>query len=685
MGYVLFVVNNLLAIAIAYVAADACFYGEDRRRKILATVGGFAIVILFVVLALGACAKFTAWWVVAVLIVLVLFFLMLRGVRRRGCPVDVVYLPEDRSTSVFCLAVALCTGVVCGIIAGQFALPGTNYTPDDLSYHGVAATYWVLDGRLSLVPFNFHAYYPFNAETLGAWFMLPFRSDGFVVLAGFYWVLLVMVSVISFARILGLRISTVIGGFVLVAAAVPIKRAVWTFSAVDIAGPAMVLAAIAMIIPTGRKDRNGSVAATIYSGLFVGFALGCKISFAPVCAIIFMWVLFAGQKERDFRDKLFCAGVFVAGVVLTGSLWYIRNLIIAHNPLFPAQFGPFGGPFSGDQQWRTKLISWIISDPLDFKLWYTMAGYGNWPVGIFLLVAGGYVWCAVSLRRLKKQAYDKYHAIMLLFVCGIVLLAAFPFMPFSGTDSSPTAVLRTSPRFVLTTYIVGVILLLWMVDNIKWRKWIFVFAIIAMLFPLKAKPGQVSFNICIIVISILVFYLVSKFRLAICRFTGRRFVTAVFLIGFVASLSAGWSVQQGKADEKIFSYAKERPVGGGWEALEQLKAGSTIEQFGVASYQHYSLFGRRMQLRPAIARDYQFWHERWLADPENTRFWHGGPARWPGDLIEVMLDSGVDYVLTTRSEDHIWPTQDKILRLSDKVRLFYSDEDGNNRIYEMIK
>lgn len=675
--------NNLLAMAIASVAADTFFGGEDRRRKMLAAVGGFAIVILFVVLALGACAKLTAGWVAAVLAVVVVFFLMLQGFRRRRCPVDVAHLSEDRATSVFCLAVALFAGVLCGIIAGRFALPGTNFNPDDLSYHGVAAVHWVVDGRLSLVPFNFHAYYPFNAETLGAWFMLAFRGDGFVVLAGFYWVLLAMVSVISFGRILGLRISTVIGGLVLVCAAVPIKRAAWSFSAVDIAAPAMVLAAIAMIIPTGRKDGNGSIAAAIYSGLFAGFAVGCKISFAPVCVVIFVWILFAGQKGSSFRDKFLVAGVFIAGVVLTGSVWYIRNLIIAHNPFFPAQFGPFGGPFSVDQQWRTKLISWMISNPLDFKLWYTIVGYGNWPFGIFLLVASGYVWCGVGLRRLKSQAYDKYHAIMLLFVCGVVLLAAFPFMPFSGTDSSPTAELRTSPRFLLTAYIVGVIFLLWMVDNIRWRKWVFVFAVIAMLFPLRGKPGQVPFNVVAIIAAVLVLFLFSKFRPAISSICSRRFVVAIFLVGFTVALSSGWSVQQAKTDGKIFSYARGRPVGSGWRALEQLKAGSAIKQFGVAGYQHYALFGRRLQLRPAVAGNYQSWHERWFSDPENTRFWHGGPAKKSGGLIENLFDSGVDYVLTTRSEEQVWPGQDKALRFSDKAREVYSDD--NNRIYEMIK
>ena len=683
MGYVLFAVNNLLAMAIASVAADTFFCGEDRRRKMLGAVGGFSIVILFVVLALGGCGKLTAVWVAGVLAVVLLLFLMLRGVRRGGCSVDVAHLSEARATSVFCIAGALCIGVVCGIIAGRFALPGTNFTPDDLSYHGVAAAHWVVDGRLSLVPFNFHAYYPFNAETLSAWFMLAFRGDGFVVLAGFYWAGLAMVSVISFGRILGLRISTVIGGLVLVAAAVGIKRAVWSFSAVDIAGPAMVLAAIAMIIPTGRKDGNGSIAAVIYSGLFAGFAVGCKVSFAPVCVIILVWILFAGQSDSKFRDKLLVAGIFLAAVVVTGSVWYIRNLIIAHNPLFPAEFGPFGGPFSVDQQWRTKLISWMISDPVDFKLWYTIVGYGNWPFGIFLLVAGGYVWCGAGLRRFKSQAYDKYHAIMLLLVCGVVLLAAFPFMPFSGTDNSATGELRTSLRFVLTAYIIGVILLLWMVDNIRWRKWFFVFAVISLLFPLRAKGGQVSFNVGIIVISILVFYLFSKYRSAIFTFTSRKFVAATFFVAFVAALSAGWSVQQEKTDGKIFSYASGRAVGGGWRAMEQLEAGSTIEQFGVAGYQDYALFGRRLQFRPAVGRDYQSWHERWFADPANTRFWHGGAAKGSGGLIEDIFDSGVDYVLTTRSEEEVWPGQDKTLRLSDKAREVYSDD--NNRIYEMIK
>ena len=60
MGQVLFVLSNIFAATVAYVAADLTMKDREPWRRALATIAGFPIVVLVVILSLGNVGHLSA-------------------------------------------------------------------------------------------------------------------------------------------------------------------------------------------------------------------------------------------------------------------------------------------------------------------------------------------------------------------------------------------------------------------------------------------------------------------------------------------------------------------------------------------------------------------------------------------------------------------------------------------------
>ena len=63
-----------------------------------------------------------------------------------------------------------------GVLAGHLIVKGTHFHWDDLSYRAAFTEHWLTEQGVNLVSHNCHAYFPFNAETLSLWFMLPTKA-----------------------------------------------------------------------------------------------------------------------------------------------------------------------------------------------------------------------------------------------------------------------------------------------------------------------------------------------------------------------------------------------------------------------------------------------------------------------------------------------------------------------------
>ena len=86
------------------------------------------------------------------------------------------------------------------------------------------------------------------------------------------------------------------------------------------------------------------------SGMFMGIACGIKYYglFAAAVALLLSGIIFYRQSTWSSMLKLVTS--FSLGVFLFGSPFYIKNLIMTGNPLFPTLFDFFGG-----RDWSTEL------------------------------------------------------------------------------------------------------------------------------------------------------------------------------------------------------------------------------------------------------------------------------------------------------------------------------------------
>jgi hypothetical protein len=85
----------------------------------------------------------------------------------------------------------------------------------------------------------------------------------------------------------------------------------------------------------------------------LGFAVGCKVSYVFPLDVVGLWYLLAGGNGTRLSTRVRGLALLGAGAIVTGSFWYIRNWATTGNPLFPAQVGPFDGPFTQEAQART--------------------------------------------------------------------------------------------------------------------------------------------------------------------------------------------------------------------------------------------------------------------------------------------------------------------------------------------
>ena len=149
----------------------------------------------------------------------------------------------------------------------------------------------------------------------------------------------------------------------------------------DLAGVALFLASIALILNGGGK-RGPTALAAVASGL----ALATKLTMVgPVVALTAGVIASAGRGNR-----LKVTRVWTPWLALTGSYWYVRNLVVTGGP-FPAHLGvgPLAFPSPRPEQpYRSYSVAHYITDLHVWRSWF-LPGLHDcfgwaWPVFIGL-------------------------------------------------------------------------------------------------------------------------------------------------------------------------------------------------------------------------------------------------------------------------------------------------------------
>jgi len=693
----LFIWNNALLLLLCVRLPRRLLPGASPWHRFLATVLCLPLLVILTIFATSAAGHLAPVWVGALLAVSAAAELLLPAPTPLAASAGGPRM--SRGETFLETAGASLLGGLAVLWIFDTGVAGTSFRFDDLTYHAASSAWWIQQATLSLPPFTYQGYYPHNAELLNLWFMLPLRGDAHANLAVLVWIALSASALLAIARTFaGARAIALFAAAGLLASP-EIRFFAGSFSGGDLAAGGFGLAALAFAHVAPGDDARTRFGRALFCGLAAGAAAGTKASMlAPVALLAVWWCWRAGAGESSAgirrRDLL----VFALGLLVAGGFWYARNWILAGNPFFPAEIGPFDGPFDRASQWRTSLASHLVPYWREPALWPVfLRRQLAWPLPLGLTSALGYTFAvgAVVLWRSRIPAGLRPYA-LLLAAAGLLAIAFFPFQPFSGTINRPTAPVNVRLRYLSFAFALG--LTLYGAVGPRRPGW----AALAALLPaygifaaLRNLDGREGVLVAAGAAATALAFIAWRQWPAL--FMGRPLRAAAYgALGLAVVGLALWSPAKARwTEENLYSFRMRRShqTTPAWGALERLPPGSRVAGISFIPASHafyYPLFGRSFQLR-VVPIDHAGRRRRLLHAPADSRrdWWWEFEAhrRTPTNLLANLRASGVDYLFVSRwpreSQLAGWPPgRDALAKHAPERRIF---GDGHTEIWDVRK
>ena len=473
-----------------------------------------------------------------------------------------------------------CGGLALAMIV-QACGAGTGFYIDDFGYHAVAVASWIRTGAFGQIMPQFTAYLPLNTEMFAAWFALPLHNDAWVALEGLYWLALAALSVAGLGRLNGLECGPAALLAACVLASATLQWLSRTFASTDLAGSALLLAGAYFAT---LAARNACMRKALLAGLLVGYAAGCKVTFVPIPGIICLSVAIGPPSPARWR----MLATALLACAITGSWWYLRNWHITGNPLFPAQLGPFAGPFRHRDQDEKRLWTLLFHIPWTPRLWTSMAlAYLTWPLPLGLLAAAGYIAAIIGEFRRPRQNRALPR---LLFTAGLLSFVGQLFAPFCLGGGYVNGTIDVYNRYIIPTFLCGLVLYGGLLCGPTRRALFFRLATIAALLSCWPHAGLRAF-IALAGAALGAWLSFSRIR----HLSRPAFFAA--LCGFWLILAALTPRQLRATDRNATQWQGKNaePLAPVLAALEQLPPGSRVTRFSNHAYFNVPIFGRRWQ------------------------------------------------------------------------------------------
>lgn len=203
------------------------------------------------------------------------------------------------------------------------------YFYDALVYHLGLPWSWLVNGSFAPVAHNLFSHFPLAGETV---YLLPVFLGLPEAAAGLHWLtfILALVATWELANRLGAEGWAWIGPLCLVAC----WHALWVAGVAGVDHLVVLAIAVAATELIGQGDGGAKV---LNAGVALGLALATKyIAVIPVAAILVGMVASSTVRRRDAVK----AGLIGAGLA---SFWYLRNLLMTGNPVYPLFWNLLGG------------------------------------------------------------------------------------------------------------------------------------------------------------------------------------------------------------------------------------------------------------------------------------------------------------------------------------------------------
>ncbi|NOZ78630.1 MAG: hypothetical protein GXP48_05520 [Acidobacteria bacterium] len=310
------------------------------------------------------------------------------------------------------------------VLAGAPFFLAPPYFYDALVYHLGLPWSWLANGSFAPVTHNLFSHFPLAGETV---YLLPVSLGLPRAAAGLHWLtfVLVLVAAWELARRLGAQGWAWIAPLCLVAC----WHAVWVAGVAGVDHLVVLAIVVAAIELIGTGDEGVKV---LSGGVALGLALATKyVAVIPAGAVLAGAVVSSPTRWRDAVK----AGLLGAGLA---SFWYLRNLLLTGNPVYPLLWKVFGGTgwTARDAARWNGLVHEGVGGLGSF--WNGLVKLGSSGAGLGPWLAIAVVLAVVALvRGRRRRAIEGVAVAAVLIVGGWLATAhttryALPLIPLAG-------------------------------------------------------------------------------------------------------------------------------------------------------------------------------------------------------------------------------------------------------------
>lgn len=312
-------------------------------------------------------------------------------------------------------------------------------------------TFWQID---NFSPGWAFGNYPNTGNVLELAVVLPWRDDAFVRLVNLPLLLLAGASVAVAARELGARRSAaVLAGAA--ATSVPALLLVSLNTAnTDTAAYAGFAAGVAFLVRWHGSGRRGDLA---LAGVGLGLAFGTKwYGVSSVAVVVALWLAWRlARRGASRRDLVLDVAVLLAGSVVLGGYWLVRNLVLSGNPVFPVRIalGPlvlFDAPFDHMRARQGFSIAHYAGDASVLReyIWLGFTLLFGWPGALAALSAVA----AGVLGRARRSPPVVATAVVVVVLAAVYVVTPYTAMGPSGRPFLMGAAARYAGPALVTAF-----------------------------------------------------------------------------------------------------------------------------------------------------------------------------------------------------------------------------------------
>jgi hypothetical protein len=486
------------------------------------------------------------------------------GVSRPSAPRGTPAPPPPPGESIWSLLVMV--GVIA-MVVGHWALTTKSaldrgvFNFDSLWYHLPFSVEMVqshsLTGMRYVDTVFTNWFYPQNSEVLHAVGMSLTGRDTPSLFLNYGWLAVALLAAWCIGRPYGRGSLSVVAAAVLMEAHVLVVREP-AAGKNDLMAAGLLLAAIAILVTawnlrreSGGEGRDGSLPvgwALAAAGLAVGLAAGTKVTALAMAGALSVAVIVLAPAGRRWA----AAGWWFVPALLGGGYWYLRNLVVAGNPL-PAveSLGPVSLPHPEQLQMARPDFS-IAHYATDTGVWreYFAPGLHDGFGALWPLVVGGAIVAALVALIWGRDRIVRA-------IGGVALFAffAYLFTPLSaaGAEGAPEA-FRINIRYLYGALLVGLVLvpLPRTFDEGRRRWWLLGVLVLTLVLTDRAdtvaRDPDRAFALLIVALAVLV---PAVLLLARDRGASRGIVLGGCAALTLAIVAVGYPVQRHYLDERF--------------------------------------------------------------------------------------------------------------------------------------